>query len=121
VKHGLAGRTVVLPKENRDEYRAFCRRMLESVPAETPVEEELAQSIADQYWRMRRVRAVEEAMDERGEASLQELATLGIYQQRINRALKDAEERLREMHAQRKRRKGRRRRRRCGCTSYTKC
>jgi hypothetical protein len=101
MKHGLTGRTVVLPKEDKEEYRAFCKRMIDSLHPATPVEEELAQSIADQYWRLRRVRAIEEGMNERGEATIQEISTLGTYVQRIDRVLKDAERRLREMQAQR--------------------
>jgi hypothetical protein len=102
MKHGLTGRTVVLPKEDKVEYRAFCKRMIDSLHPATPVEEELAQSIADQYWRLRRVRAIEEGMNERGEATIQEISTLGTYVQRIDRVLKDAERRLRELQEQRK-------------------
>jgi hypothetical protein len=102
LKHGLAGRTVVLPKEDKEEYRAFCKKLVDSLRPETPVEEELARCIADQYWRLRRVRAIEEGMNERGEASIQEISTLGIYMQRIDRLLKDAEWRLREEQARRK-------------------
>jgi hypothetical protein len=103
MKHGLTGRTVVLPKEDKEAYRAFCARMVTSLKPETPKEEELAQLVADQYWRLRRIKTVEDALEERGEVSVQEIATLGTYQQRINRVLKDAEERLAEMQALRRR------------------
>jgi hypothetical protein len=102
IKHGLTGRTVLLPQEDPGAYQAFCRKIIDSLQAETPVEEELAQLIAEQYWRLRRIRTVEEAMNQRGEASLQEISNLGIYQNRINRVLKDAEQRLRESQTQRK-------------------
>jgi hypothetical protein len=102
MKHGLTGRTVVLPKENQEEYRAFAKRITDSLEPGTPVEEELAQVIADQYWRLRRVKAIEDELVERGEATLQHLSTLGIYVQRIERGLKEAERRLREMQTLRK-------------------
>jgi hypothetical protein len=102
MKHGLAGRTVVLPKEDKGEYRAFCKRMIDSLHPATPVEEELAQSIADQYWRLRRVRAIEEGINERGETSIQEISTLGTYMQRIERLLRESERRLQEEQAERK-------------------
>jgi hypothetical protein len=41
-------------------------------------------------------------MNRRGEASVQEISNLGLYQNRINRVLKDAEQRLGEAQAQRK-------------------
>jgi hypothetical protein len=58
--------------------------------------------IADQYWRLRRVKAIEDELVERGEATLQHFSTFGIYVQRIERGLKEAERRLREMQTQRK-------------------
>jgi hypothetical protein len=102
MKHGLTGRTVVLPKENKEEYLAFAKRIVDSLDPETPVEEELAQCIADQYWRLRRVKAIEDGLVEQGEATLQHFTTLGIYVQRIERGLKEAERRLREMQTRRK-------------------
>jgi hypothetical protein len=102
VKHGLAGRTVVLPKENKDEYLEFAKRIVDSLEPRTPVEEELAQCIADQYWRLRRVKRIEDELVERGEATLQHFSTFGIYVQRIERGLKEAERRLREMQTLRK-------------------
>jgi hypothetical protein len=103
MKHGLTGRTVMLPKEDKEVYRAFCVRMVTSLKPETPKEEELAQLVADQHWRLRRIKTVEDALEERGEVTVQELATLGTYQQRIHRVLKDAEQRLEEMQALRRR------------------
>jgi hypothetical protein len=97
---------VVLPKEDKEEYRAFCKKLVDSLRPETPVEQELARCIADQYWRLRRVRAIEEGMNERGEATIQEISTLGTYVQRIGRVLKDAEGRLRELQEQRKKEEG---------------
>jgi hypothetical protein len=70
---GLSGRTVVLPKENKDEYLAFARRIVDSLEPRTPVERERGQFIADQYWRLRRAKAIEDELLERFAYSAQEL------------------------------------------------
>jgi hypothetical protein len=102
MKHGLTGRTVVLPKEDKKEYLAFAREIADSLEPKTPVERELAQYIADQYWRLRRVKGIEDELVERGEATLQHFSTFGIYVQRIERGLKETERRLQEMQTLRK-------------------
>ena len=103
MKHGLTGRTVLLPKEDPEEHKKFSRRIINSLKAETPEEEELAQVIADQYWRLRRMAAIEDKLMEQEEATIQDFNTLSIYQQRITRVLHEAKRDLREMQAERKR------------------
>jgi hypothetical protein len=65
------------------------------------MERELAHSVADQQWRLRRIRDIEMDLLENG-ATVQELATLATYQQRIARVMRDAKRDLEKMQAERK-------------------
>ena len=61
-RHGLTGRTVVLPNEDHDLYRTFAAEIVESLQPETPIERQLAQTVADTQWRLNRLRSIEEGM-----------------------------------------------------------
>ena len=61
-RHGLTGRTVVLPWEDMEEYRRFSKEIVESFAPETAFERQLAQTIADTQWRLNRARTWEEGM-----------------------------------------------------------
>src|SRR5579872_1889955 len=61
-RHGLAGRIVVLPAEDLSIYAQFSKNLIDSLHPQTPLEEELAQTIADGYWRLRRVRTTEDSI-----------------------------------------------------------
>ena len=110
LRHGLTGRVVVLPSEDLDAYQAFCKRIVDSLYVLTAIEIELAQTIAEQYWRLNRIRSIEEgifalgfaesdAMAEHPEVDTaltnaktfrdqaQILNNLSIYEQRIHRML----------------------------------
>ena len=108
-RHGLTGRAVVLQGEDRARYLEFSREIVDSFQPGTPMERELAQTVADQQWRLQRVRAIEEGLLE-GEggpaAAFREntkaLDTLSIYEQRIHRVMKDALRQLQEMQKTRK-------------------
>jgi hypothetical protein len=101
-KHGLAGRTVLLPREDPEKYAAFVKEIVDSWQPANPKERELAQLVADQQWRLRRIRDIEMDVLENG-ATVQELATLATYQQRIVRVMRDAKRDLEGMQAERKR------------------
>jgi hypothetical protein len=101
-KHGLTGRTVVLPKEDPEKYAAFVKEIVDAFAPAHPMERELAQLVADQQWRLRRIRDIEMDLLENG-ATVQEFATLSIYQQRIMRVMKDAKKELEGMLERRKR------------------
>jgi hypothetical protein len=101
-KHGLAGRTVLLPREDPEKYAAFVKEIADAFAPANPMERELAQLVADQQWRLRRVRDIEMDLLENG-ATVQELATLATYQQRIVRMMRDAKRDLEGMQAERKR------------------
>ena len=61
-KHGLAGRTVLLPTDDLAEYQTFTEEFLHSLDPRTPHERELARTISDGYWRLRRVRTTEDSL-----------------------------------------------------------
>jgi hypothetical protein len=62
LRHGLTGRTVVMPYEDMDQYHIFCRRLFQTLAPETPLEEQYAQTFCDTQWRLNRARSLEDAM-----------------------------------------------------------
>jgi hypothetical protein len=120
LRHGLTGQISLLPTEDREAHDAFCNELIESFSAETPMELQLAQSIAEDSWRLNRARALENNMfalgrgHERREAqiALADAATfqtqanafnlLSIYEQRINRNLQRNMKLLSDLQAERK-------------------
>ena len=61
-KHGLSGRTVVMPGEDMALYLKHSKEIVESLNPVPGIESELAQTVADGFWRMKRLRTVEESM-----------------------------------------------------------
>jgi hypothetical protein len=120
LRHGLTGHVSLLPTEDREAHDAFCHELTESFTPETPMERQLANSIAEDSWRLNRARAIENNMfalghqHERREVQLaladaetfQTQAAafnlLTIYEQRINRNLQRNMKLLRELQAERK-------------------
>lgn len=127
-RHGLSGRIVVLPNEDRAAYEAFSKEIVGSLDPQTPFERELAQTIADQQWRLNRIHSIEDSMlalgefrgvpdpDATGDAQLdtaiavarefrnhsQDFVNLSIYEQRIHRIQKEALRQLQELQAARR-------------------
>ena len=62
LKHGLTGRTIVLPSEDMEEYKRFSEELVESFDPKTPFERQLAQTIAETQWRLNRARTWEDGM-----------------------------------------------------------
>jgi len=129
-RHGLAGRIVVLPSEDMNLFIEFSKEIVDSLRPRTPVERELAQTIADGYWRLRRVRTTEDTLFALGHeeghgdfdadhesihaaytaarsfrANTQSFATLSIYEQRIHRAIEKATNQLLALQAAREARR----------------
>jgi hypothetical protein len=124
LRHGLTGHINILPTEDREAHDAFCNELGNSLKPETPMEQQLAQSVAEDSWRLNRARAIENNMFalgrlERGENERRELQTaladaqtfqdhanqfqlLTIYEQRINRNLQRNLKQLQELQAERK-------------------
>ena len=120
LRHGLTGHISLLPAEDREAHDAFCNELTESLTPETPMERQLANSIAEDSWRLNRARAIENNMfalghqHERREAQIaladaQTFQTqaaafnlLSLYEQRINRNLQRNMKLLGELQAERK-------------------
>src|ERR1700689_4255195 len=62
LRHGLTARVVVLPTEDMAAYQAFSKEMVDSLDAQTPVERQFAQTVADNQWRINRIRSIEDGM-----------------------------------------------------------
>jgi hypothetical protein len=120
LRHGLTGHVTIMPNEDREAHDTFCNELIDSFKPETPIEQQLAQSVAEDSWRLNRVRAIENNMFALGHAdqhreihialadakTFQERAIqfnlLTIYEQRINRNLQRNLKLLRELQAERK-------------------
>jgi hypothetical protein len=118
--HGLTGQITVLPSEVREARDAFVNRLMEGLNPETPMEEQLAQSIAEDSWRINRVSAIETNIFALGREhehnpvriALADAQTfldqankfqlLTIYQQRINRIMQRNLQQLRDLQAERR-------------------
>src|SRR5579864_6903224 len=105
LRHGLTCQISLLPTEDREAHDKFCTELIDSFNPETPMERQLAQSIAEDSWRLNRARAIENNMFALGhghqhreaQIALADAATflaqaaafdrLTIYEQRINRNL----------------------------------
>src|SRR5580704_4702642 len=62
LRHGLTGQISLLPTEDREAHDGFCNELIDSFNAETPMEAQLAHSIAEDSWRLNRARAIENNM-----------------------------------------------------------
>jgi hypothetical protein len=106
-------------------FQEFSQKLIHSLDPRTPMEEALAQTVADQQWRLNRVRAAEDGMlassyaavtsaDPEhpevdaalaaGRAFLENSKTflnLTVYEQRIHRIMEKALEQLRRLQAER--------------------
>ena len=60
LRHGLTGQTIVMPYEDLQAYQLFSAQMTASLNPATDPERALAQTIADDTWRLNRSRAIEE-------------------------------------------------------------
>lgn len=123
LRHGLCSQITVLPDEDRDAHDAFCNELIFSLKPETPMERDLAQSIAEDSWRLNRAVAIETNMFALGRGSrcgenrheirnaladartFQERAAqfnlLSLYEQRINRNRQRNLKQLQELQAER--------------------
>src|SRR5579863_2975220 len=127
LRHGLTARVVVLPTEDMNAYKAFSKEIADSLDAQTPVERQFAQTVADNQWRINRIRSIEDGMLGMGhwEAAgnidtdhveihavmtaarafrdrSQDFVNLSIYEQRLHRSLKEALRQLKELQVERR-------------------
>jgi len=127
MRHGLTGRVVVLPEEDMEVFKGFCKEIVESLSAESPMERQFAQTIADSQWRLNRARTFEDGMialghfEEAGNftagnpaihAALtaakvfrdrsKDFVNLALYEQRIGTARREAFRQLYDLQDRRK-------------------
>ena len=119
LRHGLTGQVTVLPDEDREAHDAFCDRLVAGFNPETPIEEQLAHSVAEDAWRLNRAAAIENNIfalgrkADRGEIRnaladaqsfldhARELNLLSLYEQRIHRNMQRNLNQLRELQKER--------------------
>src|SRR5580658_6269191 len=129
LRHGLTARVVVLPTEDMDAYNAFSKEIVDSLDAQTPVERQFAQTVADNQWRINRIRSIEDGMlgmghfEPAGEFDCptseihsamtaarafrddsKSFVNLSIYEQRLHRSMKESLRQLRELQTERRER-----------------
>jgi hypothetical protein len=131
LRHGLTARVVVLPTEDTDAYQAFSKEIVDSLDPQTPVERQFAQTIADNQWRINRIRSIEDGMLSMGHFEAagnfddntdnpeihsamtaarafrdrsQAFVNLSIYEQRLHRTIKEALRQLKELQTERRER-----------------
>jgi hypothetical protein len=120
LRHGLTGQITVLPSEDRETHDNFCNRLIECLNPENPMEEQLANLIAEDSWRLNRVAAIETNILALGrdrerralQCALKDAETfldqarnfelLTLYDQRINRNLQRNLKQLRDLQAERR-------------------
>jgi hypothetical protein len=59
LKHGLTGNFGVLPGEDHAAHQAFCREIIHEFAPASALELNLAQTIANDFWRISRIAAIE--------------------------------------------------------------
>jgi hypothetical protein len=127
LRHGLTARVVVLPTEDMAAYRAFSKEIVDSLDPQTPVERQFAQTVADNQWRINRIRSIEDGMlgmghyEEAGNFNTDHpefhsamtaarafrdgskaFVNLSIYEQRLHRTMKEALRQLKELQTERR-------------------
>jgi hypothetical protein len=127
LRHGLTARVVVLPSEDMDAYQAFSKEIVDSLDAQTPVERQFAQTVADNQWRINRIRSIEDGILGMGHfeaagnfdcptAEIHSAMTaarafrndsktfvnLSIYEQRLHRSMKESLRQLKELQTERR-------------------
>jgi hypothetical protein len=128
LRHGITGQVSIMTVEDRGAHDKFVQELIERFQPEGSVELQFASLIAEDFWRLQRIRAVENDMLALGNfseaaaidvdhpeihASLTRARTfldqskdferLTLYEQRINRAIEKNRSQLEELQAERKR------------------
>jgi hypothetical protein len=125
-RHGLTSRLCVFTPEERQAYEKHCKVVLEALAPVGDFERDLAQSIADDRWRLKRARVLEantlafgqreHAADITGHPEVdaafaqartwrkdaRNLQLLTVYEQRIQRAAEKNTAQLKTLQAERK-------------------
>jgi hypothetical protein len=59
LRHGITAQVCLMPEEDRTAFNQFCAELVTSLAPANPVERQLAQSFAEDNWRLNRARAIE--------------------------------------------------------------
>jgi hypothetical protein len=127
LRHGLTGQTTVLSPEDRAAHDEFCAAIMKCLKPANALELQIAQSIADDHWRLNRVFAIENNIFALGRvespapadseapeihdalnsarvflADAKQFALLSIYEQRIHRNLQKSAAQLNDLQTARK-------------------
>ncbi|HEY6342190.1 MAG TPA: hypothetical protein VIY49_11915 [Bryobacteraceae bacterium] len=81
LRHGLTGHTVVLPSEDLAAYQKHCGQFHTELKPQGLIESRCVQTIADTYWRLDRIRAMENS-----------LFGLAVYERTGEAVVRDSEE-----------------------------
>src|ERR1700686_2546939 len=97
LRHGLTGRTVLLPADDQELYSAFCHRFVDDLHPSGVLEESMVQTIADSAWRLDRSAILEARLlspepDQYSRTpylddTAAQLVKLSLYSQRISRLM----------------------------------
>jgi hypothetical protein len=126
LRHGLTARVVVLPSEDMAAYHVFSKEIVDCLDPQTPVERQFAQTVADNQWRINRIRSIEDGMLAMGHFESagnfdspsteihsamtaarafrdgsKAFVNLSIYEQRLHRSMKEALRQLKELQTER--------------------
>ncbi len=107
VKHGLTGHLPVMTDDERQAHDTFITGIVDSLKPADAVERQLARSVADGYWRINRVSAMEnnffasEACNQE-DGALASLNLLTVYEMRLHRKVRLDLQQLREIQAARR-------------------
>ena len=124
LRHGLTGQTVVLPQDDLAAYQKHCAEFHTELKPQGLLETKAVQTIANTYWRLDRIRAMENnlfalAIEEQDPLSSDPiissalaqaksldtradlLARLSLYEQRLNRTLAQAQAQLKQLQQER--------------------
>ena len=129
LRHGLTARVVILPSEDMAAYEAFSKEIVDSLRAQTPLERQLAQTVAENQWRINRLRSIEDGMlaeahfapagdfdaehpdihsaltaSRAFQAHSKDFVNLSLYEQRLHRSRREALRELEELKSTRRER-----------------
>jgi hypothetical protein len=130
LRHGITGQVSIMTTEDRAAHDKFVQDLIDRLRPEDPLELQFASVIAEDFWRLQRIRAVENDIFALGNFSdaadidvdhpevhtsltraqtfldrSKDFERLTLYEQRINRAIEKNRKQLDELQAERKRRR----------------
>ena len=130
LRHGITGQVSIMTTEDRAAHDKFVQQIIDRLQPEDALELQFASLIAEDFWRLQRIRSVENdifALGNFSEAAgidvdhpeihtsltraqtfldrSKDFERLTLYEQRINRAIEKNRKQLEELQAERKRRR----------------